>query len=158
MPVVLVAAFAVLWLALTGTLGVGTLLGGAAVGVILLMVLGDPARRNARARGAARAGMLAIRAVLDFAVSGWRLSILAAMPDPGRRLRPAVLSCPIPPASDAQLVALAAAVSALPGVLALDLAPDRPALVVHVLDERRAAAVIDAARVKGAAVTGGTGR
>ena len=128
----LLAWLTVVWVALWGSLTAANVLGGLAVGLVVLVALPLP---EVPTRGKLRPLALArLLAVFAYELVTASLTVVRQVLDPRASLRQAVVAVPVVATSDQLLTLLADAVSLTPGTLALEV--DRPAgvLYVHVLD------------------------
>jgi multicomponent Na+:H+ antiporter subunit E len=133
---------ALAWSALQGEFSLGNLLGGGALGYVLLrgLAVGGvlPARFHGKVREVLSLGVFLLwqlivanmRMTVD--VLRWRTTI-----------HPAVIGLPLDVTSDAEILMLAALINITPGSVALDVSEDRKTMYVHVMhvsspDEARA--------------------
>ncbi len=123
---------ALAWVGLTGRVALDTLLMGAVLGRIVLVVLakGDVLPRSEVGRlerAFALLGYLLWQIVLaNFRLAKDVLSI-------HHRMRPGVIQLPLTISTDGEILLLAAMINITPGSVALDVSEDRKTMYVHVM-------------------------
>ena len=127
------------WAALQGSFGVGTLLLGALVsGAILYM---SQPLFNPEERGVFGGGRPLRRAwrILVLLLVFLRKVVLSALQvaghvlQPSLSIRPAIIEYPLHVQTDREVTVLANMISLTPGTLSMDVAPDRSAIYVHAI-------------------------
>jgi multicomponent Na+:H+ antiporter subunit E len=123
---------AIAWAALSGEFSLGSLVTGAALGYLVMLVLARGGVLPATFRGkvwhfVSLAGYLAYELVLAnlrmaVDVVRWRSQVA-----------PAVIRLPLDATEDGEILLLAALINLTPGSVALDLSDDRKTLYVHVM-------------------------
>lgn len=131
-------AIVVLWVALWGEPTVGNLLGGTAVGALVVGTF-HPGRRerlgHLRAVAAARfMGRVLVNLAHSTGVVAWEVLT------PTDRTQPGILAMPLPSATPVVLTAVTTAVGLTPGTIVVDVDRDPTVLYVHVLHLRDPAA------------------
>jgi multicomponent Na+:H+ antiporter subunit E len=132
-PGALLAVLAIGWLAVTGGFTLPNLLLGLLVAGLVLLLF---RHRFARVRAPSvflRSMGLAFFFLKELLLSALAVARLAATPDLGRRLKPAIVAFPLQLESDAEITLLANLITLTPGTLSLDISPDRRQLFIHVL-------------------------
>lgn len=130
--VLIIAATALLWSFLWGALTAWNLLVGAALGVLLLSVIGRGAARSFGSRAIALVRFL-VRFVYELIVSNVMVALLAFRPRP--RFHPHVIGVPLRVESDAAITLLSLTITLLPGTVAMGLSEDRRTLYAHAIAE-----------------------
>lgn len=136
----------VVWTALWGSPTPANLLGGLAVGLVLLLAL---PLSHVDSPGIVRPAALLRFAgffVVDLVRSSWQVVRLVLRPR--GQLRQAVVAVPVRGASDQLLTLLANAVSLTPGTLTLEVDRPRSTLYVHVIDVGAGPQGVEAVRAK----------
>lgn len=125
----LVLAF--VWAAVLGSLSLGHLAAGFALGFAILAIAGERL-------GGARYVEKTIRTIefagfflLEVVLASVRVA--ADVVTPSHRARPGIVAVPLDARSDAEITLLANLVSLTPGSLSLDVSPDHRTLFVHVM-------------------------
>ncbi len=133
---------ALAWSALHGEFTLGNILGGGALGYVVLRSMSIGGVLPAQFRGKAREiAALAVFLVWQLIIANIRMAV-----DVLRwrtRIAPAVIGVPLDVKSDMEILMLAALINITPGSVALDVSEDRSTMFVHVmhvtsLDEARA--------------------
>ena len=120
------------WVALWGSVTPANVLGGLAVGAVLLRVLPD---EQTPARGPlSLAGLLRFAVVFAGALVRSSLQVAAQVLRPRLALHPAVVAVHVPGTDERLLTLLANSISLTPGTLTLEADRERRLLHVHVLD------------------------
>jgi multicomponent Na+:H+ antiporter subunit E len=126
---------AIAWAALNGRFTLDSLIVGAALGRLVLMVLARggvlPITEVARGERALQLmGYLLWQIVLaNFRVT---LDVINIRP----RMRPGVIRLPLDITTDGEILLLAAMINITPGSVALDVSPDRRVMYIHVMHIR----------------------
>ena len=128
----LVAWLTVVWVGLWGSLSPANVLGGVAVGLLLVRALPlTDVTSSSMVRPVHLLRFIAFF-VVDLVRSSLQVTVLVLAPR--RALRQAVVAVPVRGASDQLLTLLANAISLTPGTLTLEVDRPRSTLYVHVLD------------------------
>lgn len=122
----------IVWVGLWGSVTPANVLGGLAVGAVLLRALPMDAP-DAPGRPSPL-GLLRFAGVFTVALVQSSLQVLALCLRPGRRLHQAVIAVPVHGDGDRLLTLVANSISLTPGTLTLEVDRDRRLLHVHVLD------------------------
>mgnify|MGYP006302633695 CR=1 FL=1 len=142
------ATFALLWVALAGTIDPSTAALGLAVGLLVAALLDVRAGRVPGASQILRWVRFAAWYVWQMLRSNVRLAVLVLSPT--RRLQSAVLAVPVELESNLELTVLSNLVTFAPGSMMIDVSDDRRTLYVHVVGpddpERRRAGLAEMAR------------
>jgi multicomponent Na+:H+ antiporter subunit E len=124
---------ALTWTFLSGRFTLDSLLTGAVLGRIVLVVLAKggvlPAREIGRLE---RAFSLLVYLLWQIVVANFRITMDVIRLHP--RMRPGVIRLPLDITSDGEILLLSAMINVTPGSVALDVSPDRKVLYVHVMD------------------------
>ncbi len=127
-----VFGIALMWSFLSGRLTVGSLVSGALLGLLLLLVV-----ERARERSFPRRLFAFVRFVLRFlgelVVANVVVALLAVRPRP--RFHPHIIAVPLRLQSDAAISLLSAAITLLPGTVAMGVSDDRALLYAHAIGE-----------------------
>lgn len=130
--ILLVMGLALLWSFLSGTVTTWNLLVGALIGTLMLAVV---QRENERSFPRRLVGMLHFlaRFAFELIVSNVSVAVLALRPRP--RLHPHVIAFPLRVKSDGAITLLSAAITLLPGTVAMGVSEDRSVLYAHAVAE-----------------------
>ncbi len=141
----LLAWLVFVWVGLWGTLSWANVLGGVAVGVVLLVTLPLPPVASGGVVHPASLLRFFLSFVVDLVSSTVQVARLVLRPRP---LEQAVLAVPVRGASDQLLTLLANAISLTPGTLTLEVDRPRSTLYVHVIDVGDTVGGVDGVREK----------
>ena len=123
---------ALAWVGLTGRVALDTLLMGAVLGRVVLVVLakGDVLPRSEVGR-LERAFVLLGHLLWQIVLANFRLAkdVLSIQ----HRMRPGVIQLPLTISTDGEILLLAAMINITPGSVALDVSKDRKTVYVHVM-------------------------
>ena len=125
-----VAAVALLWSFLNGAATPANLLVGALLGLLLLSVI-ERGEQRSFVRRLAAVVRFVVRFGYELVVSNVAVALLAFHPRP--RLHPHIVAVELRLESDAALSLLAAAITLLPGTVAMGFSPDRRRLYAHAI-------------------------
>lgn len=124
---------ALAWAALSGDFTLGSLVTGAILGRLVLLVL---AKGNVLSGGEIaifeRSLLLLGYLLRQIAIANFRIArdVLSVH----YRMRPGVIRVPLDIKTDGEILLLAAMINVTPGSVALDISPDRKVLCVHVMN------------------------
>ena len=131
-PVVLLAVFTLVWLAVSGSLTVPNLLLGLAAAALSLFLVRGHVRPDGRRLRPLKALSLLVLFVKELALSAVKVAVLVARPK--MRLRPGIVAVPLTVERDFEIALLANLITLTPGTLSVDVSQDRRTLYVHALD------------------------
>ena len=128
----ILAVFALVWLAVSGSFTVpNLLLSLAAGGLSLALVRGHIAPDGRRLRPLKMLSLLALF-VKELALSAWKVAVLVASPK--MALKPGIFAFPLTVDRDFEITLLANLITLTPGTLSVDVSADRMVLYVHAID------------------------
>lgn len=127
-----VFAIALLWSLLSGRLTVASLVLGALLALLLLLVVERERERSFPRRLLAFVRFL-LRFLGELVVANVVVALLAVRPRP--RFHPHVIAVPLRVESDAAIALLSAAITLLPGTVAMGVSEDRSQLYAHAIGE-----------------------
>lgn len=131
-PAFTVALFALVWLAVSGSVTLANLLLGLAAGALSLALVRGHARPDGRRlRPLKLLGLLALF-LKELALSAFKVALLVA--SPRMTLKPGILAFPLTVDRDFEIALLANLITLTPGTLSVDVSGDRTVLYVHALD------------------------
>jgi multicomponent Na+:H+ antiporter subunit E len=140
-PIVRILILTLIWVALQGSLSVGTLLLGVVFGAAILRLsrplFGDPAESR-RIRGGIRP-VRRLGRVLVLVLVFLRELVVSALQvarytlQPTLQIRPAIVEYPLDVQTPREITVLANLISLTPGTLSLDVSPDSRHLYVHAI-------------------------
>jgi multicomponent Na+:H+ antiporter subunit E len=123
---------ALAWVGLNGRFTLDSLIVGAIIGRIVLLVLakGDVLART-EVRRVERALSLLLYLLWQIVLANFRLTrdVLSIR----HRMKPGVIRLPLSVTSDGEILLLSAMINITPGSVALDVSPDRQSMYVHVM-------------------------
>lgn len=125
-----VLGMALLWSFLMGRLTVFNLVVGALLGVLLLSVVARESERSFPRRLAAFV-RFAVRFTLELVTANVLVALLAFRPRP--RYHPHIIAVPLRVRTDAAISLLSAAITLLPGTVAMGVSEDRAQLYAHAI-------------------------
>ncbi len=131
-----VAAFALGWAAITGSVTLPNLLLGGFLGAVALALFTDRRKRPAVLMRLRRAASLTWLFIYELNLSAIKVAILVLRPDMMAKIAPAIVAYPLKVRSDAEITMLANLITLTPGTLSVDVSADRKLLFVHALDCR----------------------
>jgi len=124
---------ALAWVGLNGSFTLDSLIVGAAIGRIVLLILakGGVLPRS-EVRRVESALSLLVYLLWQIVVANFRLTkdVLSIRP----RMRPAVIRLPLSITTDGEILLLSAMINITPGSVALDVSEDRQSMYVHVMN------------------------
>ena len=127
-----VLSVALLWAFLSADLTLFNLVVGGLLGLLFLSVV---RREGERSFGARLVGFVRflLRFLYELVVSNIAVALLALKPRP--RLHPHIIAVPLNVTSDAAIALLSAAITLLPGTVAMGVSEDRTLLYAHAIGE-----------------------
>lgn len=132
MEILAVALLALLWSFLAGNLSAYNLLLGAVLGLVLLALV-QGARERSLPRRVVGFGRFTVRFLYELIVSNVMIAVLALRVRP--RFHPHIIAVPLRIESDAAISLLSAAITLLPGTVAMGVSEDRRTLYAHAIAE-----------------------
>lgn len=132
MEILAILLLALLWAFLAGTLSFYNLLFGALLGLLLLTLVQGERERSLPRRASGFVRFLG-RFLYELIVSNVMIALLAVRPRP--RFHPHVIAVPLRIESDAAISLLSAAITLLPGTVAMGVSEDRRTLYAHAIAE-----------------------
>jgi multicomponent Na+:H+ antiporter subunit E len=129
----MVAALALIWAAVTGNFSALNLALGAAIGILITILLRSGFTRPPSSARLRRVVALGVLFLWELLVSALRVALIVLRPNLRTSLRPAIVAFPLSVRSDAEITLLANLITLTPGTLSVDVADDRSTLYVHVL-------------------------
>ncbi len=127
-----VLAVALLWVFLAANLTLYNLFIGALLGLLFLSVVRREGERSFPARLVGFARFVA-QFLYELFISNIAVALLAVKPRP--RLHPHIIAVPLNVKSDAAITLLSAAITLLPGTVAMGVSADRSLLYAHAIGE-----------------------
>ena len=121
-----------LWVFLVGNLTLYNVLFGAALGLLLLTMVQEERERSLPRRVVGFARFLG-RFLYELVVANVLIALLAVRPRP--RFHPHIIAVPLRVESDAAISLLSAAITLLPGTVAMGVSEDRRTLYAHAIAE-----------------------
>lgn len=119
------------WVGLSGTVTAGTLLTGAGLGYLVMLLSQEAMGFAAPLRRIRRAVNLAAFFVWELVLASLRVAYDVVTPT--HYMAPAVVGIPLEAETDAEITMLAILVSLTPGTLMLDVSRDRRTLFIHAM-------------------------
>lgn len=130
----MIGGLALVWAAITGNFAALNLALGAAIGTATALLLRQWFAQPVALRRMRRILSLALLFLWELLVSAVRVALIVLRPNLRASLRPAIIAFPLTVKSDGEIALLANLITLTPGTLSVDVAEDRSALYVHVLD------------------------
>lgn len=130
MELLAVLLLALLWAFLAGNLSFYNVLFGAMLGLLFLTLV-QGARERSLPRRVQGFGRFLVRFLYELVVSNVLVALLAVRPRP--RFHPHVIAVPLRVESDAAITLLSAAITLLPGTVAMGVSEDRRTLFAHAI-------------------------
>jgi len=130
----MIAGLALVWAAITGNFSALNLALGAAIGTLTALLLRSWFAQPVALRRMRRIASLALLFLWELFVSAVRVALIVLRPNLRASLRPAIIAFPLTVKSDGEIALLANLITLTPGTLSVDVAEDRSALYIHVLD------------------------
>ena len=131
-PVVIVALFALVWLAVSGSFTIPNLLLGLAAGALSLWLIRGHIHPDGRRFRPLKVLSLVLLFIKELALSAWKVAVLVARPKMG--LKPGIFAFPLTVDRDFEITLLANLITLTPGTLSVDVSEDRKVLYVHAID------------------------
>ena len=131
-PAVIVALFALVWLAVSGSFTIPNLLLGLVAGALSLALIRGHIQPDGRRLRPLKMLSLLMLFLKELALSAWKVAVLVASPK--MRLKPGIFAFPLTVDRDFEITLLANLITLTPGTLSVDVSADRKVLYVHALD------------------------
>ena len=131
-PAVIVALFALVWLAVSGSFTIPNLLLGLVAGALSLALIRGQIQPDGRRVRPLKLLSLIVLFIKELALSAWKVAVLVASPK--MPLKPGIFAFPLTVDRDFEITLLANLITLTPGTLSVDVSPDRKVLYVHALD------------------------
>ncbi|MCJ8148205.1 MULTISPECIES: Na+/H+ antiporter subunit E [Shinella] len=131
-PAVIVALFALVWLAVSGSFTIPNLLLGLAAGALSLWLIRGHIQLDGRRVRPLKVLSLVLLFIKELALSAWKVAVLVASPK--MALKPGIFAFPLTVDRDFEITLLANLITLTPGTLSVDVSEDRKVLYVHAID------------------------
>ncbi|WP_411035126.1 Na+/H+ antiporter subunit E [Shinella sp. BYT-45] len=131
-PAAIIALFALVWLAVSGSFTVPNLLLGIAAGALSLALIRGHVRPDGRRIRPLKVLSLLVLFLRELALSAFKVALLVASPK--MALKPGIFAFPLTVDRDFEIALLANLITLTPGTLSVDVSEDRKVLYVHALD------------------------
>ncbi len=130
-PAVIVALFALVWLAVSGSFTIANLLLGLLAGALSLALIRGHVEPDGRRFRPLKVLSLLVLFLKELALSAWKVAVLVASPK--MALKPGIFAFPLTVDRDFEITLLANLITLTPGTTSLHVSEDRRVLYAHVL-------------------------
>lgn len=131
-PAFIIAVFAAIWLAVSGSFTIPNLLLGAVAGALSLALIRGHIQPDGRRIRPLKLLSLLLLFFKELALSAWKVAVLVA--SPRMALKPGIFAFPLTVDRDFEITLLANLITLTPGTLSVDVSQDRKVLYVHAID------------------------
>lgn len=131
-PAFIIAVFAAIWLAVSGSFTIPNLLLGAVAGALSLALIRGHIQPDGRRIRLLKLLSLLLLFFKELALSAWKVAVLVA--SPRMALKPGIFAFPLTVDRDFEITLLANLITLTPGTLSVDVSQDRKVLYVHAID------------------------
>lgn len=131
-PAAIIAVFALVWLAVSGSFTIPNLLLGILAGALSLLLIRGHIEPDGRRIRSLKLLSLVLLFIKELALSAFKVAVLVASPK--MALKPGIFAFPLTVDRDFEIALLANLITLTPGTLSVDVSEDRTVLYVHALD------------------------
>ncbi|WLR93633.1 Na+/H+ antiporter subunit E [Shinella zoogloeoides] len=131
-PAAIIAVFALVWLAVSGSFTIPNLLLGIIAGALSLLLIRSHIQPDGRRIRPLKLLSLVLLFIKELALSAFKVAVLVASPK--MALKPGIFAFPLTVDRDFEITLLANLITLTPGTLSVDVSEDRTVLYVHALD------------------------
>ena len=131
-PAAIIAVFALVWLAVSGSFTIPNLVLGIVSGALSLLLIRGHIQPDGRRIRPLKLLSLVVLFIKELALSAFKVAVLVASPK--MVLKPGIFAFPLKVDRDFEITLLANLITLTPGTLSVDVSEDRKVLYVHALD------------------------